>query len=425
MADDAKMNEIHPSSDTNVSGSEGISNGDEQRVSPHVQIILELEQEQADQSNKIGRRSSYESVNALDFLDPAHRNERKTYFYLLNPKNHPKESRDQFLYLFLMGLVVLMLWSDQNLLAPSLTLIATEFNMTDEEKDLYLGGYLSIGFFISGGFSAILAGCLADSVDRKKLFSVVVIVGELSALSTLLVTDFWGLFITRFVTGFAMGGASPVLYSLVGDTFVDEWRGRATSLFTILNGAGTLVGQSIAALVAPKWGWRVPFAVVSIPAILATVIFYCCVNEPKRGGAERVLRTLKKTRAIEDYDGRLSWSKVVMLLKNRTVMLLFFLSIPLSVPWGFLLVYAQDFLMHDVGPKVGGISSSESLAVVISFAISAGAGTIISGFIVDHLWRNGRYFAVAFYAGFTIAIGAIPMYIIANELFPYYVYILL
>ena len=56
------------------------------------------------------------------------------------------------------------LFADTNLVAPNLSAIATEFNMTNIERDLYLGGYLGLGFFLLGAPASFLVGFLTDKV---------------------------------------------------------------------------------------------------------------------------------------------------------------------------------------------------------------------------------------------------------------------
>jgi hypothetical protein len=78
---------------------------------------------------------------------------------------------------FLFSLIGLFLNADQNLMGPNLTQIAREFNMSNEERDLYLGGIIAVGFYVIGGITAIAVGYLADKVNRRNLFCVVVFIG--------------------------------------------------------------------------------------------------------------------------------------------------------------------------------------------------------------------------------------------------------
>lgn len=47
------------------------------------------------------------------------------------------------------------------------------------------------------------------------VFAIVVVLGEFSCFCTLFVKDYWGLFASRAFTGMAIGGASPLIYSII------------------------------------------------------------------------------------------------------------------------------------------------------------------------------------------------------------------
>lgn len=60
-----------------------------------------------------------------------------------------------------------------------------------QEKDKYLGGYVPMAFFGVGAVASLLVGWLTDSTDRRKLFIVMTLVGQLGALGTVFVKTFW------------------------------------------------------------------------------------------------------------------------------------------------------------------------------------------------------------------------------------------
>ncbi len=62
----------------------------------------------------------------------------------------------------------------------------------------------------------------------------------------------------RALTGISIGGAIPVLYSLVGDLFPKEQRANAAAALGVAQGVGIILGQSIAGFIGPKLGWRCP-----------------------------------------------------------------------------------------------------------------------------------------------------------------------
>ena len=100
-----------------------------------------------------------------------------------------------------------LLFADQNLLAPNLSQAAHTFGFSDQERDQWLGGAISAVFFIVGAPAAIAVGYLMDRHDRVKLLMACVVLGECPCLATFMVTKYWQLFLTRMLTGVAVGGA--------------------------------------------------------------------------------------------------------------------------------------------------------------------------------------------------------------------------
>ncbi len=48
------------------------------------------------------------------------------------------------------SLMAALIFADQNLLAPNLTQAAQSFGFDDDQRDIYLGGYLMAAFFCVG-----------------------------------------------------------------------------------------------------------------------------------------------------------------------------------------------------------------------------------------------------------------------------------
>ena len=48
-------------------------------------------------------------------------------------------------------------------MAPNLTAIAHEFGFDDDERDTYLGGYVSTAFFVVGGCASLVFGVSSGS----------------------------------------------------------------------------------------------------------------------------------------------------------------------------------------------------------------------------------------------------------------------
>lgn len=67
--------------------------------------------------------------------------------------------------------------------------------------------------------------------------------------------------------------------------------------------AGISLGQGIAGFLGPTFGWRLPFLVVSVPALVCAVVVLVTVKDPARGGFEQAF--LERKTAINtasDFD---------------------------------------------------------------------------------------------------------------------------
>jgi len=323
--------------------------------------------------------------------------------------------------LTLLSIISLFLTADQNLIAPNLTQIAQEFNMTDSERDQKLGGQISLGFFLVGGIAAIVVGFLTDRVNRRSLLVAVVLVGEFSCFCTLFVTTYWGLFATRAVTGISIGGSTPLIMSMIGDMFDDRYRGKAISFITVMFTLGVGVGQGVAGFIGPaeNQGWRAPFAVIATPIFFLAPLFLFTTTDPPRGGKENVIRAIESQSAGEEppvvYEEKMTLFKLKQLCRNKTAVLVFVQGIPGSLPWGVMLVFFQDFLVQNIGPQIeGGISVQQSTVVILCFGIGAGLGTAIGGVLADRIWKHDPR-KVPLLMGLTISLSSVPIYILINS----------
>mmetsp|Transcript_15976 Transcript_15976/g.33013 ORF Transcript_15976/g.33013 Transcript_15976/m.33013 type:complete len:540 (+) Transcript_15976:157-1776(+) len=189
--------------------------------------------------------------------------------------------------LFLFSLTTILLFADQNLMAPNLTAIAEEFNLDDAERDRKLGGDISLAFFIIGAPASFFVGLLADTGDRAKIFGWTVFIGETACFLTYFVQTYAQLYVCRAVTGFSVGGALPIIYSILGDLFKAEDRHIVSAVVSGGLGAGISLGQAVAGYMGPVYGWRLPFIVISVPAIVCAVVVYFTVKDPERGVMEQ------------------------------------------------------------------------------------------------------------------------------------------
>jgi hypothetical protein len=298
----------------------------------------------------------------------------------------------------------ILLFADQNLMSPNLTAIATDFGFSDEERDKKLGGQIALAFFVLGAPASFFIGCLADSYNRSRLFAWTVGIGEGACFLTYWTTTYRQLYICRAITGFSLGGALPLIYSVLGDLFSADERHSVNAIVGIGTGLGISIGQGVAGFLGPSYGWRLPFLVVSIPALTCATVVLFTVQDPERGGMEQAVREHRRQNpnddllesmemaplgssrekrcrskqspvsmeepilgANEEFDARVHWKTFWSLLSTPTVVLSLLQGAPGCVPWGIVNTYLNDFLSENRGMTVEVRIGTTNVATETSF----------------------------------------------------------
>merc|ERR1711975_141144 len=102
----------------------------------------------------------------------------------------------------------------------------------------------------------------------------------------------------------------------VGDLFRPEARSLPSTIVTAAMGVGILIGQVLSGLLGPTYGWRMIFAIVSLPGFLVSFLTLYLTKEPARGGTEVVLAD--HFRKGGSYQKKLSFETFLKALKIRT-----------------------------------------------------------------------------------------------------------
>ncbi len=306
----------------------------------------------------------------------------------------------------LLALINLLLFADQNLMAPNLTQIARDLGLSDLERDVKLGGDISLVFFVLGGAVTLVIGYLTDRLSRKKLFTLVVLIGALPCFLTGFARNYAQLFWLRALTGIGIGGVIPLTYSLIGDYFKPGSRPVAVASVSVAQGLGIVVGQMIAGFVGPELGWRLPFMLVAAPNFAFVAVFFLTVREPRRGATEDSLKELIESGRA--YTGKIDFSLYREIFGIKTNVLAFLQGIPGCVPWGVFMIFLNDYFAQDKGMSV------EMATLVV---MAAGAATLVGnlggGFIGNYLYKK-RPRRLALLCALTTSLGVIPTALMLN-----------
>jgi EmrB/QacA subfamily drug resistance transporter len=117
-----------------------------------------------------------------------------------------------------------------------------------------------------------LMGNLSDSLGRKKIFLISLVLFTASSLACGLAPNIHSLVVFRFFQG--VGGASflPTAAGIVSDQF-PEHRERAIGLFTSINQLGGIVGPNLGGWIVSRYSWRYIFYInLPMGIVLITLI---------------------------------------------------------------------------------------------------------------------------------------------------------
>lgn len=343
---------------------------------------------------------------------------------------------------------------DMNLMAPNLSIIAEEFGMDDDERDVKLGGMIALGFFFVGAPISFLVGWLADSINRSPLFAATVFVGELGCLGAAFANSYPQLYVCRVLTGISIGGAIPVIYSVLGDLYPAHNRSAVSAVVTTGTGIGAGIGQVIAGSMK---SWRSPFIIVAVPGLLCSVLLLG-IKEPERGASEAAVIEMQQHAPMEevDDDSTLQSSTVLQednniesqvatsactcdalerdresqseeertnaslprcvsckstkeLMKIPTVVLTILQAAPGALPFGFVSTFLNDFLQEQRG-----MTKQEATGVLLTFGVGNALGVVLSGFL-GHFAYKKDIRAPPLIMGTSLMLGCIPFYFLINN----------
>jgi predicted MFS family arabinose efflux permease len=176
----------------------------------------------------------------------------------------------------------------------------------------------------------------------------------------------------------------------------------------VATGVGLALGQGISGFVGSTVGWRVPFVIVSVPAIALATLMLFTTEEPVRGSTEAALQQQWDSDADFEYSERITWKKVGRLVRIPTNILVISQGLPGCLPWGMLLTFLNDYLAQDKGLKV-----TSATTVVLAIGIGGGVGVIGGGIIGQKLYNTEKW-TMPVFIGICTVIGTVPMWFIVN-----------
>jgi MFS transporter, Spinster family, sphingosine-1-phosphate transporter len=171
----------------------------------------------------------------------------------------------------------LLNYLDRNVLFAVQPLIQDEFHISKAQI-----GYLTSAFLGFYMIAAPFIGPLADRYSRKLIIAVGAIFWSGVTLLTAFTHNYTELLVRHTLVGIGEATFVTIAPTFVADLFAEDVRGRVLGIFYLALPVGSAAGYLLGGYLAPRYGWRFPFYIASVPSfLLACAVFF--LREPERG----------------------------------------------------------------------------------------------------------------------------------------------
>merc|ERR1740130_1752319 len=180
-------------------------------------------------------------------------------------------------------------------------------------------------------------------------------------------------------------------------------------------------------VLGPKYGWRVPFRIVAVPAIVCSVVVWVLLEDPREKRKAKAAMEAKDTDVHNpgyqaflgggqgSADGymrmeELDFSKFKKVLQVKSNMLVFMQSLPGCIPLSCIVTFLSDYLSVEQGMKVGA-----STAVTAVFGLSCLCFGMTGGMIGNKLYNGPNRDKLPLLMSAATACAAIPFMLLVNS----------
>ncbi len=330
-------------------------------------------------------------------------------------KPYPSAAAGWFLVVML-TIAYIFSFVDRYILGLLIEPIKAEFDLSDRQI-----GWLLSAFTLVYGFVGIFMGWLIDRGKRIWIVSIGVALWSAATVATGMAKNFFQLFAARMGVGVGEATLSPATFSMIGDSFPTEKRGKPIAFYSsaLPIGAGLaslLSGAIIAWTVSsgnqslPFFGelspWRFTLILVGLPGIFFA-LFFLFMKEPER-------------RPVAASAGVISGSGFFDALKYIWQNKMLYIGFVLIICTMTTIAYSQGFLAPTFERTWGWSAQKYAFINGVALLIIGPANMMIMGTISDWWTKKGVQDASLriLYVGFFIMVptAAIPLFMPSAEL---------
>ncbi|CAM03283.1 putative MFS transporter [Saccharopolyspora erythraea NRRL 2338] len=241
-------------------------------------------------------------------------------------------------------------------------------------------GWVGTSNLIGMAVGAIVWGWIADTIGRRRAFSLTLLMFSLFSVAGAASPDFVTFCVFRFLAGVGLGGCIPVDYALVGEFTPAKVRGKVLTAMDVWWPIGaTLCGVVSAGLIVATGSWRMLLLVMVLPALL---LFWV-----RRSVPESPMYLVRKGRGEEAR-------AVIDALVRRTGATAEPWVLPEPAPKAKLSPRALGGQLRDLWRFSAGITSASWALFLTVFLVYYGALTWLPSILISQGYGNYAAFMV-------------------------------
>lgn len=170
-------------------------------------------------------------------------------------------------------------------------LVGDDWGLSDAAR-----GWVGTSNLIGMAVGAIVWGAIADTVGRKRAFSLTLLMFAVFSAAGAASPGFVVFCIFRFLAGVGLGGCIPVDYALVGEFMPTKARGKVLTTMDIWWPIGATLCGVVSVALLPLHNWRILLLVMVAPALLLFWIRRAIPESPmylvRRGHGEEARKVI-------------------------------------------------------------------------------------------------------------------------------------
>jgi sugar porter (SP) family MFS transporter len=309
-------------------------------------------------------------------------------------------------YVYLISLVAavggLLFGFDIAVIAGAIPFITRHFSLTPGQLGVAVSA-VALGCM----FGSSVAGFISDRIGRKKVLIMAAALFVLASIWTALPGALFYFIVARFLSGVAIGFASPVSPVYIAEVAPARIRGRLVTLNQLAITFGMLVAYAIGWLLASQgtaewrdlYAWRWMFASGVLPSVLLLVAMFFVPESPrwlaKRGLADEARAILASVDGEEHARQEMAEIQDAISHEEASLGQLFRKPFVMPMLIGILIqVFSQACGLQVISqycPKflldLGFKSESSAMLGMVIVGVALFGSTILTMFVIDKLGR--------------------------------------